>query len=290
MFETPFSKLTVILTIIFSIVILGFIFFSSSQNSKTTIVFCDVGQGDGAYIRIKNRIDILIDAGPGRKILECLGKYMPFYDRSIELAIISHAQKDHFGGFLYILDRYDVKKFWMSEIYNNNKSYRNLLDKIGTKDIFIESPKAGENSEFEGAKIEFFWPTDNFITQNSFDENNTSTYFRSTLKDLNDFSLIFSLKLEEANILFTGDASPYVLNRLLQEPKIKTTILKIPHHGSKNGLNLAFLKLADPTYGVISLGKNNSYGHPHKEILDILTTQKVIIKRTDEEGDIVFKF
>src|SRR3989344_562127 len=142
MFDSPFSKLTIFLSLLFSSLIIFFIFFTSYFSSKTTIVFCDVGQGDGAYIRLKNRIDILVDAGPDRKILECLGKYMPFYDRSIELAILSHPQKDHFGGFLYILDRYDVKKFWMSPVYNTNPTFARLLDKIDAKSIPLEFPKA----------------------------------------------------------------------------------------------------------------------------------------------------
>ena len=78
MFETPFSKLTVVLSIFLSLIVVTFIFISDSNNSKTTLVFCDVGQGDGAYIRVKNQTDILVDAGPNRKILDCLGKYMPF--------------------------------------------------------------------------------------------------------------------------------------------------------------------------------------------------------------------
>src|SRR3989344_3241339 len=290
MFETPFSKLTVVLSIFLSLIVVTFIFISDSKNSITALVFCDVGQGDGIYLRIKNQTDILVDAGPSRKILDCLGKNMPFYDRSIELAIISHGQKDHFGGFLYILDRYDVKKFWMSEAYNPSESFKELLDKIDTKDILIEFPKAGETSTFSDAKIEFFWPSDDFILKNTFEKNTTHSLFRRTFRNLNDFSLIFKFELETENILFTGDASPNALNNLLQPPNIRTNILKIPHHGSKNGLNPEFLKLADPTYGVISAGKNNSYGHPHKIILDILKAQKVKIKRTDLDGDIVFTF
>src|SRR3990170_7356807 len=145
MFETPFSKLTVVLSIFLSLIVVTFIFISDSNNSKTTLVFCDVGQGDGAYIRVKNQTDILVDAGPNRKILDCLGKYMPFYDRSIELAILSHPQSDHFGGLLYILDRYDIKKIWLTQIYNSSQSFNRLLDNIDAKGIILEFPKAGDS-------------------------------------------------------------------------------------------------------------------------------------------------
>ena len=290
MFDAPFSKFSFFLSLAFSFFILFLILYNSLNNSKTTVVFCDVGQGDGTYIRLKNQTDILIDAGPNRKILECLGKYMPFYDRSIELGIISHAQKDHFGGFLYLLDRYDIKKIWLSEVHDNNKQFKEFIDKTVTKGIRLEFPKAGESSDFSGGKIDFFWPSDDYITQNSDSENKGIVNFSQAFKDLNYYSLIFQFELEGTNILFTGDAPALILSRLLRQSKIKSDIVKIPHHGSKNGLTLEFLKLADPIYGVISSGKNNSYGHPHPQILDMLTNQNVVIKRTDEEGDIVFKF
>src|SRR3989344_462858 len=193
MFDSPFSKLTIFLSLLFSSLIIFFIFFTSYLSSKTTIVFCDVGQGDGAYIRLKNRIDILVDAGPGRKILECLGKYMPFYDRTIELAILSHPQKDHFAGFLSILDRYDIEKFWLSQVYSSSRSFEELLAKIETKSIDLDLPKAGEKAEILGEKIEFFWPSDEFIDKNTFSDSTTHRLFRQTGIDLNEFSLIFSL-------------------------------------------------------------------------------------------------
>src|SRR3989338_3796785 len=296
MLQLPFSKKTLLITAFLSSIVVLLVFFSNYFNSQTRIVFCDVGQGDGTYIRIKNRIDILVDAGPDRKILECLGKYMPFYDRTIEIAIISHQQKDHFGGFLYILDRYDIKKLWTSQIYNSSLSMDQLLDKIDTKNVTIEFPKTRRRVKIFDAVIEFFWPSDGFITKNSFVDSETPALFRQTGMDLNNFSLIFFLEVDGVRILFTGDATPLVLSKLLNlsdgrqdKSKIKTQILKIPHHGSKNGLTVEFLKLADPTYGVISVGKNNSHGHPSLEILDMLEAQQVKIRRTDIEGDVVFR-
>lgn len=295
MFELPFSKKTLLTTALLSSIVVLFVFFSNYFNSQTKMVFCDVGQGDGAYIRIKNRTDILVDAGPDRKILECLGKYMPFYDRTIELAIISHQQKDHFGGFLYILDRYDINKFWMTQIYNSSRSMDALLDKIDTKNVTIEFPKAEKKVKVGNTVIEFFWPSDEFIANNSFVDSETPKLFKQTGMDLNNFSLIFSLKLDDVKVLFTGDATPLILSKMLNLPdgpqdqsKIKSQILKIPHHGSKNGLTIEFLKLADPTYGVISVGKNNPHGHPTVEILDMLEAQQIKIRRTDIEGDLVF--
>jgi competence protein ComEC len=90
-------------------------------------------------------------------------------------------------------------------------------------------------------------------------------------------------------ILFTGDISLPILEKVLKQSKIKTTILKIPHHGSKYNLSKNVLLLADPTIAVISCGKNNSYGHPAREVLDMLKAAKIKVRRTDKEGDIIFK-
>src|SRR3989338_2258504 len=296
MFQSPISKRSLFFSALLSLIIIFLLFFQSWLNSFTTVVFCDVGQGDATYIRIKNRFDLLIDAGPDRKILDCLGKYMPFYDRTIELAVISHPQKDHFGGFLYILDRYDLKKIWMTQLYNPNQTFKQLLDKTKTKSITVEFPKAGEKFLIGQAIVDFFWPSDSFILKNSFFDSYTQPPLRQTALDLNNFSLIFSLQLTGKRILFTGDTSPLVLSKLLNMPigtqdqsKLKSEILKIPHHGSKKGLSVEFLKLADPIYGVISAGRNNSYGHTSQEVLDMLKAQGVKVRRTDLEGDIVFK-
>lgn len=293
MFDSPVSKLSLFLSALFSLVIIYFIF---SFPSKDKIVFCDVGQGDAAYIRLNNQTDILVDAGPNRKILDCLGKHMPFFDRTIELAILSHPQNDHYGGFLSVLDRYDINNFWLNQVYNSTKSYKLLLDKIDTKGIFVSYPKAGEKSILSEASITVFWPNDEYIYKNTVVEKNVPYPLRLTGLDLNNFSLIFSLETKLGKVLFTGDVSPSILSQLVHlnsgssdQSKFKSQILKIPHHGSKNGLNLEFLKLADPTYGVISVGRNNSYGHPSRIILEMLEAQKVKTRRTDIEEDIVFK-
>ncbi len=266
------TKKGLVLSFIFSLTIVGFVFISQINNNQTKLVFCDVGQGDAAYIRIKNKIDLLIDAGPDRKVLNCLGKYMPFYDRKIELTVLSHPQKDHFGGLAYVLDRYKVEKLLMSPLDNNTQSFKRLKQKIAEKKIRVDFPVAGTIVKFlDNDKIIFYWPPKNLI-------NN----------DLNDSSLVFSFEEDSFKALFTSDVSSFVLDRLLNQKLSTITILKVPHHGSKNGLTKKFLQLANPMVSVITVGKNNSYNHPAKEVLQILKASKTKIRRTDEEGDIVF--
>lgn len=277
--KPPITAKSLIYTLLFSIIIVFISFYSSHFDQRTTIVFCDVGQGDAAYIRIKNKIDIVIDGGPDKKVLQCLGKYMPFYDRKIELAFITHPQKDHFYGFNYLTDRYQIDKFYLSPIDNpTNQSFQTLKKKINNKKIPILIATAGTEIKIINDNIQFLWPANEFL------ENNKKKSF-----DINNYSLVFIFKENDFRVLFTGDASSLALSKLLHQNNLKTDILKIPHHGSKNGLIKEFLLLADPKVSVISVGKNNSYGHPHQEVLTMLKAQKTNIMRTDEKGDIVFK-
>lgn len=263
---------TLLKGLFFSLLFILVFFFISYFDNRTKIVFCDVGQGDGAYIRIKNRFDIVIDAGPDRKILNCIGRYMPFYDRTIELAFISHDQKDHFGGFDYLLDRYRIKKVFMPDLETSLQSFKRLKQKMIVKKTRIQVISAGMNLQIMNDIFFIHWPIGHCIAA-----------------DNNDCSLIFTFKENTFKALFTGDASPKVLNSLSRKSINTVTVLKVPHHGSKNGLTEKFLRLANPTTTVISVGKKNSYGHPSKEILDMLQSHKIKIRRTDKEGDIVFK-
>jgi beta-lactamase superfamily II metal-dependent hydrolase len=270
-------------------------FFWNAFNQKTKIVFCDVGQGDATYIRIKNKIDVLIDAGPDRKILSCLGHHMPFWDKKIEIAIISHPQKDHFGGFLFLLDRYKIEKIFLPPLDNPSLSFQILKGKIIKKSIPMNLITDEKNLKLAGDNLVFIWPTAEFLAKNLIfaKKNYTDNILGKSTLDDNNFSIVCLFQEEDFKALFTGDASPFVLNSIVSKEKSqlieKIDLLKIPHHGSKNGLTKKFLMLAKPQVAVISVGKNNGYGHPNEEILAMLEAQKVKIKRTDKEGEIIFK-
>lgn len=266
-----------ILPLLFSLLVVLLLFSLTYFDQRTKIIFCDVGQGDAAYIRIKNKTDILIDAGPNQKVLECLGKYMPFYDRTIEYAILSHPQIDHFGGFINVLDHYQIKSFYTTPLVSQSKSFTTLNNQLQQHRIKVHFLTAHDHLIIQKDIVTIFWPKKELISN------------QITEEEMNDFSLILSFQENDFTALFTGDASPFALNGLEEQPVSHVSVLKIPHHGSKYGLTKNFLQLANPQVGVISVGKNNSYGHPTKEILDMLKASKTKILRTDEKGDIVFK-
>ena len=272
MHDSPFNVKTMLKAFIFSLFIIVLTVYFQINDRRTKIVFCDVGQGDAAYIRIKNKIDIIIDAGPDRKILNCLGKYMPFWDRKIELAILSHPNTDHYNGFFYLLDRYHLDKFITVNSPMTSKTYKQLVKKIYEKKISYQFIETGDSFRVLNDDFIFYWPPKNF--QSSQD---------------NDFSVVCLFEENEFKALFTGDASPFVLDRLSHQSLGKIDILKVPHHGSKNGLTKNFLQVISPRLAVISVGKNNPYGHPAKKILEMLKAENVKVKRTDINGDIIFK-
>jgi len=298
--KSPVSRWWMALTTIFSLIVLFFVGFQDIFYDKTRVVFCDVGQGDAAYIRTRKKQDILIDAGPDGRVLSCLGKYMPFYDRKIELAFLSHPQKDHYGGYLEVVERYQIDNFVVSALNNDNQSFNLLRRKLKEKKIKIKNMYAGEKIIMgKEESIEFFWPKRQFVAENTicqegvcpvFTNNNVLGAFAATT-DLNDFSSVFLFSQGNFNVLFTGDVSPKALNSLVgtihKLPRENIDILKIPHHGSKNGLTKEFLILADPRLSVISVAKNNSYGHPAAEILEMFKALNKKYLRTDEKGEVV---
>src|SRR3990167_8084226 len=125
--NSPISKKSLLQAFLFSATIVLVVFILQFFDTHTTVVFCDVGQGDGAYIRIHNKIDLIIDAGPANgMMMQCLGKYMPFYDRTLEYLFLSHPQIDHYGGLLEILKRYKVVNFYTISFRGSGKNITQL--------------------------------------------------------------------------------------------------------------------------------------------------------------------
>lgn len=288
--EPLISKRTLIITFALTFVTLLAIYIKQNIHSNTTIVFCNVGQGDSSYIRVKNRIDILIDAGAGQRILNCLGKYMPFFDREIELAFITHPDKDHMEGFRHVIDRYKIKTVFVNPLQTETDFSKDIFKKISLNNSQMIFPTKDTKINLLDSQIDFIWPDDEYLASNiRYGEDILGT----ATVDTNSFSLIFAYQEADINVLYTGDATPLTLSSVANYYKdyipSPVSILKVPHHGSKNGLTASFLKLAMPTFSVISAGKNNSYGHPADEILRLLSSHDTKILRTDEVGDIVFE-
>ncbi len=274
------------------------------QSTDTVIVFCDVGQGDGAYIRMKNDIDIIIDAGPGSRMSYCISKYMPMYDKTIEYAFITHPQKDHYGGLIPILQKYEVQTIYSTGIGSAGKTYDQLERLAQKQGTIISQFDAGTKIQIGDAMLSQVWPNRQFLNAISHEARNedfiTTRYSKD---DPNQTSQILLFRQGRTSVLFTGDVSLDSIRLMLRSAGCDrrnsksarcgfsqgVTLLKVPHHGSKNNLSAELLDVIRPKYAVISAGKNNSFGHPHKEVVRLLDSKNITTYVTAEKGSIIFR-
>jgi len=246
------------------------------QQEYTQVVFLDVGQGSAAYVRADTGFTMLIDAGETNKTLRSLAKFHPWWNKNINVLVASHPDKDHIGMFPKIIRRYDVDVF----IETGKKSlfgpYVTLKDELRTRGILEKNFKPMDRLEVSpGVHMLFLHPSLNEVDE---------------LSD-NDTSLIFILDVYGTTFLFMGDASKKIEQELIRKYKnlLNVDVLVVGHHGSNTSTDGEFLSKVAPSYGVISSGAENKYGHPHNGVLERLEDVGTQVLRTDELGNIQFK-
>jgi competence protein ComEC len=231
------------------------IFWLTLPSQKVNVFFCDVGQGDALLVTYKDW-QMLIDTGPGdKKVLTCLEKHMPFWDKKIEVVIITHGDNDHIGGLTDVSKFYKIEQLFSSE----NLSQFDLIKTIWMS-FEVVNPREKVKKE---------------------EDNNQN----SIAGILNFYSV--DLK-KEVKIFMAADIDLETEQRLVWQKILneQVDILKVSHHGSKNGTSEELLKILKPKVAVISVGTKNKFGHPTKEVLDRLKENKIEIKRTDLNGEI----
>lgn len=240
-----------------------------SIDNRLHIVACDVGQGDAILIQ-KATTQVLIDGGPTNKVLDCLGRHMPFWDRNIELVILTHPQEDHYGGLINVFRTYKVELFGEYNRKSSNKSYEVLKNEVGSRGIRGVTLSDGTDLRLGKMYLDIVWPNSLIESEN-----------------VNDDGVVTLLKYGQFKALFTADVENEVSDILSKNTKLENiNYLKVNHHGSKNGLSQNLLNTVSPEVAIISSGKNNSYGHPHNEILKMLIEKDIKILRTDQIGDV----
>ena len=271
--------------------ILLFGFLGTLPDGKLHITFCDVGQGDAAYIRFPDGRDMLVDAGPNDKVLGCLGSHMPFWDRVLDIVVLTHPQKDHMQGLLSVFERYDVGYFIRSDIANSTEGYQKLIDLVKKHAIKEKFVTTRERITVGKVALNVLWPSTDQIAHMNFTRSNSSVLGASSITNLNDGSIVFWLRYGSFDAIFPGDAT--LRPHFAEAPRgfawradNVVEVLKVPHHGSKTGMSEAFLDWLNPQLAVISVGKNNTYGHPAEQILGLLQQRNIRALRTDQEGEI----
>lgn len=263
-----------------ALIFMGFLIFFAFfkyKDDKLHLVFCDVGQGDAIFIRTSRQVDILIDGGPDDKVLECLSRHMPFWDRSLDLVIMTHPDADHSTGLISVVERYEVDSFYTEAVPGKTDVYKRLEANLAKKKLSAKYLHSGDKiSDKHGFSMSTLWPSLRAISE--IDQK------RANLR-LNEASVIQLISYGEFSALLTGDAGYKVMDQIA-DPARSINILKVPHHGSKTGMSDSFLSLTSPELAVISSGVDNSYGHPAKESLSLLEAHDVKVLRTDQMADI----
>ncbi len=259
-----------ILTI--TVIIVWSVVFEQVKDNILEVHFFDVGQGDAIFIETPNGQQVLIDGGPDKTVLEKLSQVMPFYDRKIDLLILTHPDADHITGLVSVLEYYNIGRILFSGLTKDTAIYQKWQDLIEDKEIPLTVAQAGQQIILqEGIVMKILWPDQSLLE--SFSE------------PCNNVSIVGQLIYGRTEFLLTGDIEKKVESHLLKENwPLESDILKVAHHGSKTSSSYDFLKAVNPQIAVISVGEKNRYKHPHEEVLERL--KDILVYRTDDYGDI----
>ena len=259
-------------------VLLIFFFYFSYQiyvgSRPLQVVFLDVGQGDSILIQ-KGTEQILIDGGPsGKTELAKLGKYLPYFDHEIEVVIATHPDKDHIAGLVEAARNYKIGKVLETGAEKDTAVFKEWKDVLSYNKVETMDVSKGTEIKLQDASIKIIYPLSKVSAEAG--ESNSS-------------SVVARMDYGENSFLFTGDIESPAEKEILENGEnIDIDILKVAHHGSKYSSSEAFLDAASPEEAIISVGKNNSYGHPHQETINKLKARNVNIFRTDEMGDVIY--
>lgn len=234
-----------------------------------SVHFIDVGQGDAALVVCDGQT-MLIDGGKAyaSRIIYTYLKKLKI--EALDYMVATHPDDDHIGGLSAPLSNMTVKHVLAPQTEADTKSFQTFKKKIAEQGLTVTHPKPGEGMMLGSSNIEFFGP----INENERNRNNSS--------------IVMKISYGDTSFLFTGDAEREEERDILNEGyDLSATVLKVGHHGSKNSTTYPFLREIMPEYAVISVGKNNGYGHPTEDVLSRLRDADVTVYRTDKQGDIV---
>lgn len=257
----------------------GFIWYAiftlEAQDELRLTVF-DIGQGDSIFIEAPNGNQVLIDGGPSSAVLGKLGSVMPFWDRSIDLVVLTHPHADHVAGLVEVLKRYDVGMVLESDANYSTAEYAEWHRLLKEKQIPVIIARAGQKIHLSPkTELGILTPLESFVGKSP--------------NNVHDAMVVSKLVYGSSSALLMGDAEKQVEYRLLLSgAKLKSDILKVGHHGSKTSTTQDFVRAVSPRYAVISVGRKNRYGHPTQQTLDTLAKFNIPIFRTDQGGDVEF--
>jgi len=247
-------------------------------DSEFHIYFLDVGQGDSIYIKTPENHQIIIDGGPNNVVMESLGDVIPFFDKSIDLMVLTHPHADHIDGLVEMLHRYKVQSVLITGVNYSNSTYDEFLNILVSKNIEVFIAEDNFDLKFGDVFLDIIYPFDQIVSGN--------------IKNINNSSIAIKVLYKDRSILLTGDLEEEIESELVEKQiDLKSDIYKAGHHGSRTASGKGFLIKVLPDIVVIQCGIGNSFGHPHEESLSRMNELGIKnIIRTDIEGMIEFIF
>lgn len=242
-----------------------------SKDADYEVHFLDVGQADCALIKFSDSAVLIdggndADAGYIKKYLKNEGI------ESLDLVVGTHPHEDHIGGLDDIINQFTVKKIVLPKCSSDTKTFEDLLDSISKKGLKITEAYSGVDLSLDGARLTVLSPPRG-----------------ANYDDLNEYSAVIKLEKDGVSFLFTGDAQSVNEEEMQSsDVDLKSTVLKVGHHGSDTSTTEKFLEAVSPEYAVISVGAGNPYGHPAETTIKRLQDAHVRTYRTDEDKTVVF--
>jgi len=261
--------------ILLLVILLGLCLFSL-PDGKLHVFVLDIGQGDAILIQTPTNERILIDGGPNDKVLQQLGKVMPFYEKTIDVMILSHPHADHINGLIEVLKRYKVKTVIMSGARYGYAGYSTFLEEVSKRNVPIVYAGATRGAvptdyRLGGTVLDMIFPFESEQGRSFENQNNGSVVFR--------------LLYGEKAFYFSGDLEIEGEEKLAESNlDLHADFYKAGHHGSRTSSSPPLLDRIQPEYAAISCGVDNQFHHPHPITLQHFRERKIATYRTDLDG------
>ena len=251
---------------------------SVAPDGRAHVFILDVGQGDAILLQSPSGKQVLIDGGPDTSVVRRLGEQMSFFDRTIDLLVLTHPDADHLTGLPEILRRYHIDRALLTGIEKDTVRYREFLSLLNRQQIPVTIADSRQDIDLgDGLILDIVWPTDSI--------------FGTAPKAANNTSIVMRALHGSGSILLTGDIEKETEALILASgARIDTDILKVAHHGSRTSSMTGFVLATSPNLALISAGKDNPYGHPHPDVVTRYDFLRVPMRSTATEGTLEVAF